>query len=74
MPRCLNCKKEIIHLFLYQQVVEKRWFTLDKNGDGNAETVETEDIDNEWYECPECNVGLFHDWEEAEKFLQGEED
>ena len=76
MPtKCPECKKEITHLFLYEKVEEKSWFALDNHGDGNAESVDAILLgEREDFECPECSLTLFTDWESAEKFLQGKED
>ncbi len=75
MPKCLKCKEEISHLFLYEKIDEKRWFSLDKRGHAEADTVDVllegeEKVD---YECPECSEVLFHNWDDAELFLQGKE-
>ncbi len=75
MPKCPECKTKITHLFQYSRCTEKSWVALNKEKEIEAEPVETFYDDNEEnYECPECSVVLFTDWDDAELFLHGKED
>ncbi len=74
MPNCPKCNAEIVYLNLFSRIEQRARFELDPSGDPQV-LVEGDvpDYDDDDFECPECNVVLFHDRDDAEKFLRGEE-
>lgn len=72
--KCPKCGVEIDYLMMFSSIEQKARFELDPSGDPQV-LVEGDvpDYDDDDFECPKCNGVLFHDRDDAERFLRGEE-
>ena len=76
MPKCPKCGEEIDHLIYYAYELQKAYVGLDAYGNleyGNWDSLGVTKGEPD-YECPKCKEVLFHDEEEARRFLQNKKD